>query len=177
MVLHTNVDNPAEEGPGGQHHGPGVEADTGLGHHAGHLVVFHNQVVRRLLEQRQVRLALQGVADGRLVKNPVRLGTGGTDRRPLAAVQYPELDTSLVGGFCHGAAQCVDFLHQMALANTANGRVTGHLAQGLNVVGQQQGLRTHARSRQCGFGTGMTTTNDNDIETGRKIHSSPRKSG
>ncbi len=177
MILHTDVDNATEEGTGGQDHGFGVEADAGLGHHAHHLVVFHNQVIGRLLEQGQIGLVFQHMANGGFVQNPVRLSTGGTHCRALTAVQDPELDACLIGGPGHGAAQGIDFLHQMALANATDGRVTGHLPQSLNVVGQQQGLRTHARSRQGGFSTGMATTNDNDIETGRKLHTTPRKSG
>ena len=58
----------------------------------------------------------------------------------------------------------------MTLADAANGGVAGHLTQGLDVVGQQQGLGAHACSRQSGFSAGMATTNDYDIETGRIIH-------
>ena len=177
VVLHADVDNSAEEGSGGQHNGLGVEADAGLGHYAYYLVVFHNQVIRGLLEQGQVGLVFQHVANGCLVQNPVSLGAGGAYGRALAAVEYPELDTGLVCSPGHGTAEGVDFLHQVALADATDGRVAGHLPQGLNVVGQQQGLRAHARSRQRSFSAGMATTNDNDIETGRKLHTTPRKSG
>ncbi len=122
-------------------------------------------------------MVFQHVPDGRLIQDPIRLRPGGTHRRPLAAVQHPELDAGAVGGPRHGATERVDFLDQVALADPADGRITGHLAQRLNVVGQQQGLAAHARGRQRGLGTGVATTNDNDIETGRKLHSSPRKSG
>ena len=177
MVLHADMNNTAEESTGGEYHSLRVEADTSLGNDASYLVVFDNQVVRRLLEQGQVRLTFQGMANGSLIENAICLGTGGSHGRSLAAVQYPELDTGLVGGFSHGATEGIYLFHQMAFTNASDGRVTGHLTQGFNVVGQQQGLGTHACSRQRGLGTGMATTNDNDIETGRKIHSSPRKSG
>ncbi len=174
MVLHANVDNATQEGTGGEHHGAGMEADAGLGYHAGHPVAFHQQIVCGLLEQGQIGLVLQQVADRCLVQDAIGLGTGRPHRRALAAVEYPELDAGLVGRARHGTAEGIDFLHQVALANATNGRIAGHLAKGFNVMGQQQGLRPHAGSSQCRLGTGMATTNDNHIETGRKIHTSPQ---
>jgi len=44
-------------------------------------------------------------------------------------------------------------------------------------MGQQQCLRAHAGRGQGGLGTGMATTNDNDVETGRKIHRITSKAG
>ena len=51
----------------------------------------------------------------------------------------------------------------MALANATNGRVTGHLAQGINSVGQQQRADTGARSRESSLGTRMTAANHDDV--------------
>ncbi len=52
----------------------------------------------------------------------------------------------------------------MALADTADGRVAGHLPQGIDVVGQQQGAGAHARTGQGGLGTPVAAAYDNDIE-------------
>ena len=164
------MDAAAKEGAGGQHHGAGVETQTHIGDGADAALAVHNQVVHRLLEDGQIRLVFQHAADRGLVENAVGLRTGGTHRRAFAGVEYAELDASTVGGAGHGAAQCIDLFDQMALADATNGRVATHLAEGFDVMGQQQGRRTHTRSRQRGFGTGVTTTNDNDIETLREIH-------
>ena len=93
---------------------------------------------------------------GSLVDGPhtVGLRAGRAYRRPLAAVQYAELDATEVGGSRHGAAQGIDFLDQVALADATDGRVTAHLPEGFHVVGQQQGLHAHACCSERGFGAG-----------------------
>ena len=52
----------------------------------------------------------------------------------------------------------------MPFANATNRRVAAHLPQGLDVVAQQQGFATHARSGQCGLGAGMAAANDDHVE-------------
>jgi hypothetical protein len=49
----------------------------------------------------------------------------------------------------------------MPLANTADRRVTGHLPQSFDVVGQQQDFPTHTRTSERRFGTSVATA-DND---------------
>jgi len=115
-------------------------------------------------------MVLQHFPDGGLVQHTIRLGTGGPNRRPFTGVERPELDTGTVGGMAHGPAKRIDLFHQVALADTANGRVAGHLAQGLDVVRQQERLRPHACRRQCGLSAGMAATNDDDIVAVRVIH-------
>jgi hypothetical protein len=58
----------------------------------------------------------------------------------------------------------------MALADTANRRVAAHLAQGLDVVGEQQGGASHAGCGQGGLGAGVATTNNDDIKCFLKKH-------
>ena len=43
----------------------------------------------------------------------------------------------MIRGLRHGAAQRVNLLHQMALADAADGRVAAHLAEGLDIVSEQ----------------------------------------
>ena len=49
----------------------------------------------------------------------------------------------------------------MALADATDGRVTGHLADVVEVQGQHQGLTAHPGCGQCRFDTGMAGS-DND---------------
>ncbi len=58
----------------------------------------------------------------------------------------------------------------MTLADAADGRVAAHLAQGFDIVGEQQGLDPHACCSQCRFGTGMAAADHDHIETGWEIH-------
>jgi hypothetical protein len=58
----------------------------------------------------------------------------------------------------------------MALADTTDRRVTGHLPEGIDTVRQQQGSDAHACGRKRGFGTRVPATNHNYIETPVKVH-------
>jgi hypothetical protein len=64
----------------------------------------------------------------------------------------------------HGAAERIDFLDQVALADAADRRVAAHRADGFDVVGEQQGARTGARGRERGFGAGVATADHDYVE-------------
>ena len=73
------------------------------------------------------------------------------------------MNTGLIRGARHEPAQRIDFPYQVALADTANRRVAGHLTKGFDALRQQQGTRTHARSGRGRFGAGMAATHHDDI--------------
>ena len=164
VVVQAHVDLAVEERPRRQHDCTCAKLHAHLRHRADHAVALHQQVFDGLLEQHQVRLVFQAMADRRLVQHAVRLGTGGADGRPLAGVEDAELDPALVRGNGHDPAQRIHFLDQMALANAPDGRVAAHLPQRLDVVRQQQGLTTHARRRQSGLGAGVSAAHHDHIE-------------
>jgi hypothetical protein len=83
--------------------------------------------------------------------------------RALRCVERTELNARPVDGLRHGASKSVDFLRQVALADTADGRVTAHLPERLNPVRHQQGARTRPRSSQRGFRSGVTAAYHYDV--------------
>ena len=164
------MDHAAQEGTGTQHHRIGMKTQAHVGNSADTAAIVHDQVVNGLLEDGQVGLVFQRLADCRLVADAVRLGTGGAHCRALAGIEHTELDAAFIGGAGHGPAEGIDLAHQVALANTADGRVAAHLTQGFDIVGEQQGGHAHARRRQGGFGTGMTATDHDHAKTLGIIH-------
>src|SRR5881398_2310586 len=102
-------------------------------------------------------------ADGLLVELPVGLGAGRAHRRALAGIERAELDAGAVSRPGHGAAQRVDLAHQVSLADTADGRIATHLAQGLDALSQQQRARSHACGGEGRLGAGMTAADDDDV--------------
>ena len=47
-----------------------------------------------------------------------------------------KFDAAFVGSDGHGTAESIDFLDQVAFADSADGWVAAHLAQGFHIVGQ-----------------------------------------
>ena len=164
VIVQPHMDLAVQESTRRQHHGLGLETDTHLGHGTHHPVTLHHQVIHRLLEQPQVGLVLQRAAHGGLVQNAVGLGAGGAHGRAFAGIQNPELDARLVGGQRHHAAQRVHLFDQVAFANAADAGVAAHLAQGLDVVGQQQSLAAHAGRGQGSLGSGVAAADNDDVE-------------
>ena len=163
------MDQAGQERAGGQHDGVRLEAnaelrddarDAGVG-----AVAVERQVVDRLLEQRQVRLVLEAATDRLLVEHPVGLRARRAHRRPLARIEDAELDAGLVGGDRHRAAQRVDLLDEVPLADAADRRVARHLPERLDVVRQQQRAPAHARAGERGLGAGMAAADDDHVET------------
>ena len=136
----------------------------GAGHAVDAVHRLDRQVVDRLLEQPEVWLVLETMADGRLVENAIGLRARGTHGRSLRPVEDAELDARLVGGCRHRAAQCIDLLDQVALADAADRRIAAHLAQRFDVVRQQQRGAAHAGGGERGLGTGMAAADHDDVE-------------
>ena len=123
-----------QEGACGEHDGLGPELDAQLRDDAHHAVTFQQQVIHRLLEEGQIGLILQRLPNGLAVQDAICLGARGSNRGALAGIENPELDTGVIGGNGHDAAQRIDFLDEMPLADPANRRVAGHLTQGVKIV-------------------------------------------
>ena len=95
---------------------------------------------------------------------PVGLGAGGADGRALAGVQGAEVDAGPVGGRGHDAAQRIDLPGEVALADAADGRVAAHLADGFEVLGEQQGAGAQARGGRGGFGAGVAAADHDHVK-------------
>jgi hypothetical protein len=170
VVVETHVDAPREEGAHGQHHGGRAEFDAGDRDHAADAVVFDDQIAAFLLEQREVRLVLERAAHERLVELAVRLHASRAHRGTLAGVQGARLDCGGIGRARHHAPERIDLLDQVTLADATDGRVAAHLPQRLDGLREQQRARSHAGSRQRGFGAGMPATHHDYVKIARRCH-------
>ena len=134
VIIQPDMHLAIQEGTCGQHDGLGSELDAKLRDDTHHAITFQQQVIHRLLEEGQIGLVLQCLPNGLAIQDTVCLGARGSNRGALAGIENPELDTGVIGGNGHDAAQRIDFLDEMPLANAANGRVAGHLTQGVKIV-------------------------------------------
>ncbi len=170
VVFQPDVDLAVEEGAGREHDSTGHEADAELRDSSDNALAFDDQVVAGFGEDGQIGLIFQSTADGLLVQNAVGLGAGGADGGAFRCVEDAELDAGFVGRRCHGAAQRIDLANQMALADTADRRIAAHRPERVEVVRQQQCVRTRPGCGKRGLGAGVTAADDDDIETGGIEH-------
>jgi hypothetical protein len=58
----------------------------------------------------------------------------------------------------------------MTFSNAADGRIARHLPQGIEAVGQQQGVAPHAGSGKRSLGSGVAASNYNNIIVFNELH-------
>src|SRR5690606_39346442 len=123
VVFHADVNQSAEESTGGEHHASGVNAHIGVGHNAtdgrAYAVALYDQVVTGGLENIQIGVAFNNVADRRAVQLAVGPWTGSPHGRAFAAVENTELNTGFVGCPRPGPAEGLHFFSQTAFSHTA----------------------------------------------------------
>ncbi len=157
------MDQAGEESARREHYGARGELEPDLGHDADDAVAVEQQIVHRLLKDLEVGLVLQPAAYGASIQNAIGLRARGAHRRSLARVEDAKLDARLVRRRGHGAAQRVDFLDEMPLADAADRRVARHLPQGLDAVGEEQGAAAQPGAGERRLGAGVATTDNNYI--------------
>ncbi len=158
------MDQAAKEGAGGQNHGP-CQNFTGIGQtNTRNPTAMNQKIVDFGLDHREIWRRPDRPLHRRRIELAVGLGARTAHRRALAAIQDPKLDAALIGDPAHQAVQRIDFPHQMALAESANGRVAGHRADGRKAMRNQRRGRAHARGSGRGFAAGMPAADDDDVK-------------
>ena len=145
----------AEEGTGGDDDGLAQVLDFEGGLDALDDAVLMEKAGGLALFNVQVRLAFANLFEAELVGFFIALGAGRPDGRVFFGVQHAELESGHVGGFAHFAAEGVDFAGEVSFGKAADGGVTGHLADGIEVDREEEGAASHAGGREGGFDTGM----------------------
>jgi len=151
------------KGAGGDDHGPGRDLFLQGGDYSVHLAVFHQEPVGHGLADPEIGLVLHHLFHAQPVEEPVGLGPGRPDRRTLAGVEAAELDAGGVYVSGHLSAQGIDFLDQVALGQTADGRVAAHGSDGIGVAKENSGAAAHAGRGQGRFAAGMAGADDDDV--------------
>ena len=129
------------------------------------------QQVRDLgLEQREVRLVLEHRADRLLVQRTIGLGTRRAHGRTLARVQRPELDAGAIDGLGHRAAERVDLLDEVALADAADRGVAAHLPERFDALGDEQRATAHPGGRKGRLGAGVAAAHHDHVEDFSETH-------
>jgi len=98
----------------------------------------------------------------------VALCTRTPHSRAFGEVKHTELNHGLVCDDARIAAESIYLTDNLPFGNTTHGRVAGHLANGIDIHGNEERCGTHIGGGGSSLGTGMSGTNNNDIIRGRK---------
>ena len=160
----ADVDQPAQEGAGGEHGGAAGEAAAVRQGDGRDAVAGDVEAESLALDEREVRLRRQGPLHGGAVEGAVRLGAGAAHGRALAAVQDAELDAAGVGHPGHDAVEGVDLADEVALAEAADGGVAGQGADRGEALGDERRAGAGAGRRRRGFAAGVAAADHDDVE-------------
>ena len=131
--------------------------------HPADLVPAHDEAGNHPLSQLEIAEALEQLPHGAAVQRAVALRARRPHRRPLGAVEHPELERRTIAGTAHETAQRVDLAHHSALRDPADRGIAGHLADGVEVGGDDQGARAEPGAHDGGFGSGVAGADDEHI--------------
>ena len=130
---------------------------------AAHLIAIEQKPAHHALGQLQGRELLEQRADGAAVQGAVTLGARRPHSRPFRAVQHAELDRRAVRRTPHGPPERVHFPDDGALGDPADGGITGHVADGVEVGGNQERAGLEAGRHGRGLGTGVAAADDDHV--------------
>ena len=97
------------------------------------------------------------------IKLAIRLGARPPNGRTLATIEHAKLDTPGIGNAAHQSVERIDLSDQMALAQTTDGRIAGHRADGRKAVRHQRGSAHPSARRTRSLTAGMAAANDDDV--------------
>ncbi len=162
------MDQAAQKGAGGQNDFRGGNFRAVGGNHTRDRAVLNHQILHRRRAEGQIFLIHEGRLHGLPIELAVRLRARTPDGGPLAPIQKTKLNARRIGHPAHHAVQRINFPHQMSLPQPANGRVAGHFANSLQLMGDQQGLRPESRGRRRRFAACVPSSDDDDIKFAHK---------
>ncbi len=95
----------------------------------------------------------------------VHLRARRPDGRAAAGIEQAELDSDRVRHFAHDAAERIDLAHQMALGDSADRRIAGHLGDQVEVHRDHGGAQAHAGAGPRRLAAGVAGADDHDVVT------------
>jgi hypothetical protein len=115
------------------------------------------------LHDSQIRLLLQYLAHLKPIKLLITLSARRPNGRTAAGIQQPELYAGGIRDLTHHPAQRVDFAYEMALRNSADGRIAGHLRDQVDIHRDHRGPQTQTSARARSFTTSVSGSDHNHL--------------
>ena len=146
-----------------QNHTRGAVSKAGVIFNAHHGIVFDHQPFHHGLLQIQIRLAFNSGFHQCVIPAFIVLGSGRVNRWPFFGIQRPVLDGGLIGDSGHFSAERIDFLDQLTLGHSTDGRAARHGGNLIEIDRQKKHRTTHPCCRQSRFTSGMSGSDHDDV--------------
>ena len=130
-------------------------------------VTLKEQSLCSARHQRQTRGRLQLSLHRLAIQPSIDLAARAANRRTFGAVEHAELDAGYIGEAAHQAVERIDLPDKMALAETTDRGIAGHLPNRLELLSQQDSSRAKAGCGGRSLTAGMTAADNDDVERGR----------
>jgi hypothetical protein len=111
----------------------------------------------------QVGLPFTNPFEAKLVRLLVALSARSPHGGSLFRIQHSKLKTGHIRGFAHFPSHGIDFTREMAFGKPADRGIARHLADTIQIYGEEERLAPHSRGGEGGFYPGMTRATDNHI--------------
>ena len=92
------------------------------------------------------------------------LAACGPDGGTAASIEDFRLERGGIGITSHFAAESIQFVDEVAFGKPANRGIAGHAGKGVNTRGNQESWDAHPCGGECGFSTGMSATDNNQVK-------------
>jgi hypothetical protein len=111
----------------------------------------------------EARGGLDDILEAKLVGFLIALGARRANAGTLAGIQKAPLDGSGVGILGHNPTQSVNLPHDVPFGQSANGWITTHLTDGIEVLSQKGDRATGSRGSESGLYSSVTAPDDEDM--------------
>jgi hypothetical protein len=158
------MDLPSEKGPGSQDDGPTGKPPSIGSHYTSNPTTGQFEAHDGTLHRQKPCLLLEDRSHCPPIQATVALGPGRPDGRPLGPIQHPELNACAVGGPSHHPTQSIHLTNHRALGDSTDRRVARHLANGFEILSQQQRASTQAGGGHGGFAARVAPADHDHIK-------------
>src|SRR5688500_17051440 len=164
--LGSDVDATTQEGPGGDHDAARSESSPFESLYTRYPPIFCRDYESRdgSLDRVQPFVLLNQKSCRPAVQSAITLRSRRPDCRPLAPVQYSELEHGQICRARHDSAECIDLAHDGSLGDAANRGIARHLSDRFERAGDEPDARTKPRRRNGRFSAGMAAAHNDYIE-------------
>ena len=132
--------------------------------HSNNGALFDDKIFNRSLFDLKIRCVFQDIFHLSLIGEFIGLRARGPNGRAFCGVKHAKMNSSAICHLSHDSAKGIDLTDNMSLCGSPDGGVTAHFSDGVEIHGEQEGMRAHTGSSMRSFAAGMSSTNNNHIK-------------